>query len=142
MLPFAPGRIQKMLYIKHEPCPKCKSEKILHSSSRWRHFKRYFIGSRRRYCSDCEHHWIGVDLKKRLVSRRTTAIVVLGVLMAMIVAALSTGSLNPVDWVKSQVVGYYDSNYGAEGKKKLWEHWGSMYGARSGAEADYGAHKN
>jgi len=53
---------------------------------------------------------------------------------------MATTSFNPVDWVKSQVVNHYDKSYGGEGRKKLWQDWGKLYQARSGAEADYGSH--
>lgn len=130
-----------MLFLGDEPCPKCNSKRIRYSSSLLRHLQRFFTGSRRRLCMDCGERWIGVELKKRMLSRQTVAILIVGGLVAFVAASLATGSFNPVAWFKSQVVGYYDSTYGADSKKKLWEHLGGFYGARSGAEADYGAHK-
>ncbi len=123
-----------------EKCPKCGSSDLCYSSSPWRDMLRRLRGSRRRYCRSCEERWVGVDKTVFPVSFKMTVLIVLGVTAALMIALMATTSFNPVDWVKSQVVNQYDKTYGGDSRKKLWQDWGKLYHARSGAEADYGSH--
>ena len=43
----------------------------------------------------------------------------------------------PIAWTKEGVVKHYQSAYGNENKKKIWEHWGWIYSTKEKSREDY-----